>query len=326
MENRRSRQVRAAVVACAIAVAGARAAQAQPLGTFRWQQQPYCNVLQVQVVQNGTAYTLNGTDDACGASRQLAVSGVAFPNPDGSIGMGLVIVTATGSPLHLDATLTLPSASGTWRDSTGQTGAWVLTPGPAVPGGTRPAPRLAFPSGLTAGGAAIGNVGDPVAATDAATKAYTDASSAGDQTYALGLASRALHLSAFTARTHVGVVTHDDQGCIVFDQAAGSTIRLDIPLPLGAVVSALTFNYKDSSTSAFQVQIRAVDHVDGGTSTMSGVGTLNSSNGASGIRVETLALSLPAVTATRNYYISVPAPAHTGTLAFCGVRATFTIP
>lgn len=42
-------------------------ATAQPLGTFRWQLQPYCNVLTLNVVQGGV-YTLDGTDDRCGAS------------------------------------------------------------------------------------------------------------------------------------------------------------------------------------------------------------------------------------------------------------------
>jgi hypothetical protein len=158
-----------------------------------------------------------------------------------------------------------------------------------------------------------------VAATDAANRSHVD-------TVVASRTTRALNLSAFTARTHAGTVTHDDQGCIVFDTAAVSTIRLDVPLPIGAVVSALTFKYKDSSTSAFQMQIRAVDHVDGGTSAMSSVGSLSSTNGATGIRVETLPLALPPVTTTRSYYLSIPAPAHTSVLAFCGVQATYTLP
>lgn len=149
---------------------------AQPLGTFRWQQQPYCNVLVVNVVQNGTFFNLDGIDDQCGATGTLAaVAGVAFPNPNGSIGLGLTVVTSPGgTPVHIDATIALPSASGTWRDSTGATGSFTLTPGAPAAGSPRPVPRSAFPGGLSLGGKSITNVGTPSAASDAATKAYVD--------------------------------------------------------------------------------------------------------------------------------------------------------
>jgi hypothetical protein len=164
-------------IACSVAlmlgIAGA--VDAQPLGTYRWQLQPYCNVLIVNVVQAGSVFTLDGLDDQCGATTAAAVVGTAFPNPDGSIGLGVSIVTTPGgTPVHVDATVYLPSVSGTWRDSTGTTGAFVLTPGPAVPGSPRPAARAAFPGGLSLGGAAISNVGAPVAATDAANRGYVD--------------------------------------------------------------------------------------------------------------------------------------------------------
>lgn len=64
-------------------------ATAQPLGTYRWQLQPYCNVLSVAVTQNGSTYRLEGTDDQCGAAKQGSALGMAFPNPDGTIGFGL---------------------------------------------------------------------------------------------------------------------------------------------------------------------------------------------------------------------------------------------
>ena len=50
---------------------------AQPLGTFRWQQQPYCNVFTLIVEQKGGIYTLDGFDDQCGASAK-AVAGSPF--------------------------------------------------------------------------------------------------------------------------------------------------------------------------------------------------------------------------------------------------------
>jgi hypothetical protein len=123
--------------------------------------QPYCNVVAVTVVQQGAQYQLDGTDDQCGAGQRASVTGLAFLNPDGSIGFGLTIVTSPGGvPVQVDATIALASLSGTWRDSTGATGAFVFTPGTAVPGSGRPVPArgdvtaVAAGTGLTGGGTA----------------------------------------------------------------------------------------------------------------------------------------------------------------------------
>lgn len=115
------------------------AAGAQPIGTFRWQLQPYCNVITVAITQHGGVYTLDGTDDQCGAATQAAVVGTAFPNPNGTIGLGLNLVGSPGgSPAHIDATITLPSASGSWRDGAGRTGTFTLTPGASTGGSPLP--------------------------------------------------------------------------------------------------------------------------------------------------------------------------------------------
>ena len=45
------------------------AADAQSLGTFRWQLQPYCNVVTLAVTQVGGIYRVEGTDDRCGAAQ-----------------------------------------------------------------------------------------------------------------------------------------------------------------------------------------------------------------------------------------------------------------
>lgn len=117
-----------------------RSAEAQRLGTFRWQQVPYCNVVTLSVVQVGPAYQLNGFDDECGASIRSVVTGTAVLNPEGSIGMGLTVITGSGRSLHLDTTIGVTSFSGSWRSDSGGTGAWVLTPGPGHPGSPRPMP------------------------------------------------------------------------------------------------------------------------------------------------------------------------------------------
>ncbi len=156
-------------------VGTAAQATAQSLGTFRWQQQPYCNVLTLNVVQSGAIYQLDGFDDQCGAPTRASVVGIASPNPDGSVGMGLTLVTTPGgTPLHIDVALSLATISGTWRDSAGATGPFVFTPGAGAGGSARPTPRAAFPGGLSIGGATITNLATPVAASDAATKGYVD--------------------------------------------------------------------------------------------------------------------------------------------------------
>jgi hypothetical protein len=113
-------------------------AWAQPLGSFRWQQQPYCNILTLNVIGEGGNYTLDGTDDLCGAAQKASVSGVAYQNPDGSIGFGLTIVGPQGGAVHLSASINLVTLGGTWSDSNGNTGLFVFTPGAGVPGSARP--------------------------------------------------------------------------------------------------------------------------------------------------------------------------------------------
>lgn len=120
--------VRTVVMAICGVVWLAGGAEAQPvLGPLSWQFQPYCNVVTVTATLRGHVFALDGFDDQCGAATRAAVSGIAFPNPDGSFGLGLVIVITPGAtPLHVDATVTLPTGSGTWRDSRGESGAFAL--------------------------------------------------------------------------------------------------------------------------------------------------------------------------------------------------------
>ena len=118
------------------------ASEAQPVGTFRWQLRPFCNVVTVAITQNGPVYRLEGTDDQCGAGADAAsVTGTAFPNADGTIGFGLNIVTTPGGrPVHVDAEITVGTFSGTWRDSAGASGTFALTPGAGIGGTVRPLP------------------------------------------------------------------------------------------------------------------------------------------------------------------------------------------
>jgi hypothetical protein len=123
-------------------------AHAQPIGAFRWQLQPYCNVVTLNVTRQGGIYTLDGTDDRCGAAQAASAVGVAFLHPDGTVGFGLSIVLPGGIPVHVEATIDMASLSGTWRDSAGERGTFTFTPGAGSGGPPRPIPpRAAYASG-----------------------------------------------------------------------------------------------------------------------------------------------------------------------------------
>ncbi len=120
----------------------ALAAEAQPLGTFTWQLQPFCNVVTVNVTQQGAVYTMDGYDDQCGAARRAPIVGLGTPNPDGTIGLGWNIVTTPGGRgVQVDARITFPSASGSWSDSAGNAGTLAL--GASSGGSARPLPSSA---------------------------------------------------------------------------------------------------------------------------------------------------------------------------------------
>jgi hypothetical protein len=99
-----------------LCIATPASAQLQPLGTFRWQLQPYCNILTFAVTQNGPAFTLDGYDDNCGAANRSPAVGIATVNPNGSVQMAVTVITAPeGASRHIDASLNLVTVSGTWR-------------------------------------------------------------------------------------------------------------------------------------------------------------------------------------------------------------------
>ena len=150
----------AALMAAGSALWGQAPAQAQSLGTFSWQLQPFCNVVTVNVVQTGAVYTLDGYDDQCGAAQRAPLVGLATPNPDGTIGFGLHIVTAPGGlPVHVDARISLGSFGGPWTDSAGNSGTLVL--GGSAAGSARPVPTTPgiLPGSITTISIADGTIG-----------------------------------------------------------------------------------------------------------------------------------------------------------------------
>jgi hypothetical protein len=151
----------------ALMVAWARPATAQNLGVFRWQLQPYCNVVTVNVAQSGAVYTLDGYDDQCGAPARAPLVGLATPNPDGTIGLGLHIVTVPGGrAVSVDARISLATLGGSWTDSAGNTGTAVFNG--AASGSPRPAPTI--PAGAIAPGSiSVSHLAPGVTAAIAAT-------------------------------------------------------------------------------------------------------------------------------------------------------------
>jgi hypothetical protein len=214
---------------------------AQALGTFRWQLQPFCNVVTLTIARENGVYTLDGVDDGCGAGPPATVLGTAFPNPDGSIGLGWSSsIPPLVSPLALEARLDIATLGGTWSDSAGNSGALRFAPGGGLGGPMRPVSLNGLrPASVVAGQMAPGAVGAdqlaPGAVTAAALAPGAIAGAAGIFT------SERIAEGAITA-THVapGAVDlpHLAARAVGSDQIAGSAITAAHFTP-GAVNAAL---------------------------------------------------------------------------------------
>lgn len=112
--------------AAAITLMAATPVAAQPLGAFSWQLQPHCNVVTLTVTQLGSTYRLEGTDNLCGAAESASAQGVAFLNPAGNVGFGLTIVAPGAAPIHVAATISPTSLSGSWQDDAGNGGTFAF--------------------------------------------------------------------------------------------------------------------------------------------------------------------------------------------------------
>jgi hypothetical protein len=224
------------------------AAHAQPVGTFRWQLQPYCNVFTVNVIQQGEIYTLDGTDDRCGAEQGASVTGIAFQNATGLIGFGLTTVLPHGIPVHTEARIVLSTLSGDWRDSAGNSGAFIYTPGAGTAGTERPVSASGVPPGsITMVQMAPGAVGSAQVAANAITGAkVADASltradildapraafAGGAQTVELTGANATVRSVSINVQT-AGTVVVNASGNFDFGAAAGASGRCSITLGSG---------------------------------------------------------------------------------------------
>ncbi len=122
-------------------------ASAQSLGTLRWQYSPYCNVVTLSVVQQGPVFVVSGFDDNCGNGNGSSVTGTAFVNPNGAIGMGLTTITVGGANLSTTVQVSPATGSGPWSDSQGHSGTFTFSPTVPASGSLRPGG--ATPTGMT---------------------------------------------------------------------------------------------------------------------------------------------------------------------------------
>ena len=120
------------------AVPSGRAAEAQALGTFRWQLAPYCNTLTLAVEARGAVFGLQGYDDMCGGPKRGGATGTAQMNPDGTIGLSITVVRPDGFSVQHAATVTLAALTGTWADDYGNAGTFSYNAPSPAPGPPRP--------------------------------------------------------------------------------------------------------------------------------------------------------------------------------------------
>lgn len=67
----------------------------------------------------------------------LPAWGVAVPQPNGSVILGITTILAQGNGLHTRATINLTDFSGGWTDNANQSGLFIFNPGAITSGGPR---------------------------------------------------------------------------------------------------------------------------------------------------------------------------------------------
>ncbi len=115
------------VAAILMTMAAATTASAQVFGTFPWQMQPYCNVVTLTLTSAPAGFTLDGTDDQCGATNKAGAVGIGSFNASGNVTLNFSIVTApAGKPVHVSAVVSPANGNGTWTDSVGNAGTFAF--------------------------------------------------------------------------------------------------------------------------------------------------------------------------------------------------------
>jgi hypothetical protein len=263
-----------------VGVFGVGPAIAQPLGSFTWQLQPYCNRVTVNVRQDGAVYTLDGTDDQCGAAQKAPLVGLAALNSDGSIGFGLNVVAPSGQPVPVQARISVTTLSGTWRDSGGNTGTFAF--GGALPG-LPPRPTPTAPGDITAVTTSSG---------------LTGGDTSGDVT--LGVDTTVLQSRVTTAcPSGQSIRTINQDGTAVCQAATGTgggditAVNPGLGLLGGGTTGDVTLNVAFGDRGTINTVARSNhEHAAGGVNGMAvGSGALVAATGANNTAVGTFALS-----------------------------------
>jgi hypothetical protein len=102
---------------------------------------PFCNVITVSAFPESGGYRLSGFDNLCGSEQRAPLEGMVTPNLDGTFAFTFVVRTSNGRVVHTSARLTVPTLSGTWNDSGGQTGTLLFGVASGA-GSARPLPLV----------------------------------------------------------------------------------------------------------------------------------------------------------------------------------------
>lgn len=136
------RRVVPGILAALALVASSQQASAQVIGTFAWQLAPYGSQIVVTVTQNGSTYDFRGVETQCGGNATLPVTGMAVPQANGQILIGLTTINERGRGLHTTAFINTSNFNGTWSDNAGNTNQqFRFNPGTTCPGGPRTDPN-----------------------------------------------------------------------------------------------------------------------------------------------------------------------------------------
>ncbi len=266
-------------------------ASAQSLGTFSWQLQPYCNVLSLTVTLQGTQYQLDGRDvDCAGSTSTSAVRGLAFVLPNGTLRMGLTVVSATvATPVAIDAVINLANFNGTWRDSAGNSGTFAFSV--STGGSSRPVAVALTASSVTTTALADSSVTTAKLATGAVTVSKVDTS--GVQARVSSSCTAGASIRAIAADGTVTCET-DDAGTV--DEGSITTAKLATAAVTVAKVDTSSVQARVSSSCAAGAAIRSVGA--DGTVTCQTTGTLSDALNNTALGTSALGAASTAVRST----------------------------
>lgn len=307
-------------------VLGWTRADAQVVGTFTWQTQPYCNKVSVTVVQQGGVYQLVGTDDLCGAGP-AAVTGTAIPSAAG-VAMGLTIAYPGGKAAQLSTSVSLASVSGTWTDADGHTGPFAFAQ--STGGSPRPTPASAGAIGVAqlspsvyGGTGAAGTIARSDHTHDARyyTKGEVDTSLAAKANRPTGSGEVLLGPGNFIFDGTGVAAFHSFAGGYLAASSGNPCYAARADLPAGATITSLELRALDNDSNTMTVSLFG-DPFGGQTATiLAQVSTVGAS--LSEQTVSTTTIASPVVDSSRLYSVTVCLPPGQN---LYGARVTFTYP